>query len=78
MLSIGGNVYMWYYVHVIHFMLCILGMALWVLCIHCTATCVFVVSYGVYVYVLCCTLGVGVCVVLYTECRCMCHVVHQV
>lgn len=24
-------------------------------------------------YVLCCTVGVGVCVVLYTRCRYMCH-----
>jgi len=23
------------------------------------------------VYVLCCTLGVGICVLLYVECRCM-------
>jgi len=29
------------------------------------------------VYMLCCTLGVGVCVVLYTKCRCMCCVVHH-
>ena len=26
----------------------------------------------------CCTLGVGVCVVLYTECRCMFGIIHRV
>ena len=77
-LCTGGVVYMWYYVHVIHVALCACGTVLCVLCSHCIMTCVFIVLYSIYVYVLCCTPGVGVCVMLYTRRRCMCHVVHQV
>ena len=65
-----GVVYMlcmWYCVHVIHIVLCICGTMLWVSCGHYIVTCVFVVLYNVYVY----------CVVLYTECRRMCCVVHS-
>jgi len=73
---VGGVVYMWYCVHIINVVLCIFGMVLWVLYNCCVATCVFLVLYGGYGYVLCCTLDVGVCVVMYTWCRCMCHFVH--
>jgi len=70
----GGVVYVWCCVHVV---LCICGTMLRVLCSRCVTTCVFIVLYSVYVYVLCCTSVVGVCVVLYIECR-LCHVVHSV
>ena len=43
-------------------------------CVHvvlCHVYCVFIIFYSVYIYVLCCTLGVCVCVVLYTKCRYM-------
>lgn len=63
--------YMWYCVHIIHVVLHTCGIVLYALCSRYIMTCVFVVLYFVYVYVLCCTPGVGVCVVLYTRCRCV-------
>jgi len=74
----SGTVYMWYCVQVVHVALCIFGMLLRVLCNCFIATCVFMVLYSGCIYVFCCTLGIGVCVVLYTGCRCMCRVVHWV
>jgi len=63
--------HMLYCVHVVHVMYCTCGIVLCALFSHCIVTCVFVVLYTVYVYVLCYTLGVGVCVVLYVGCKCM-------
>ena len=55
---------------------CVVGIQYYVcaLCIHGIMTCVFIVLYFVYVYLLCRTPGVGVCmyfVVSYNGCRCM-------
>jgi len=57
---------------------CVSGIVFRVLYSSCVTTCVFVVLYRVYVYVFCCTPSVGVCVLLYIGCRCMCCVLHYV
>jgi len=64
---------------------CVVGMRYYVcaLCSCGIVTCVFVVLYSVYVYVLCFTLGVGVCIVLWCTrdvglCIVLCCVVHWV
>ena len=57
-----GSMYMWY-CGIVHMWYCVI--VLRGLCSHCIMTCIFFVLYSVYVYVLCCTLGVGVCIVLW-------------
>jgi len=72
------------------YMLCCVHAVLYMrLCTWCSCgimTCVFVMLYSMYVYVLCCTSGVGVCIVLcYTlgvgvciVCKVYVHVLHVV
>ena len=52
---------------------CVVHMWYCVMCIMYSLHCDMynIVLYSVYMYVLRCTLGVGVCIVLYTKCRCM-------
>jgi len=64
---------------------CVSGMQYYVcaLCSHGIVTYAFIVLHSRHIFVLCCTLGVGVCILLcigcrhmycivYTSCRCMC------
>jgi len=67
---------MWYCMHVVHVVLCTCG-PMYVHCVCGIVTCVFVVLHSMYLYVLCCTLDVGVFFMLYIRCRCMHCVVHH-
>jgi len=74
--------YVWFCVNVVHMVLCTCsivymlymlgcttGTMLSVLCGFCIMTYVLIVLHTVYIYVLCFTPGVGVCVLLYIECK---------
>ena len=47
-----------------------------VLCSRCVSTYLFILLYSVYISILCCTLIVVVCVLLYTKCRFVCVVLY--